>query len=167
LFCYITLFSRDTPKAKASVCLTGHWAYDHAEEVTSAQNCAFLGCYAAISGRSLPTFRNMSVPFLGVPCRRFGTTCPISEGHLKMGPAVCPETSVRNYHHSLRKNPEECGSQLLLGGSLEACKVCTAWYSTSAFFCLLTFRNRAPYIKDGHAPLPSRCCILYIFFQQT
>jgi hypothetical protein len=30
----------------------------------------------------------------------------------------------------------------------------------------LTFRNRASYIKDGHAPLPSRCYILYIFFQQ-
>jgi hypothetical protein len=27
----------------------------------------------------------------------------------------------------------------------------------------LTFRNRASYIQDGHAPLPSRCCILYIF----
>jgi hypothetical protein len=28
----------------------------------------------------------------------------------------------------------------------------------------LTFRNHAPYIQYGHAPLPSRCCILYIFF---
>jgi hypothetical protein len=27
----------------------------------------------------------------------------------------------------------------------------------------LTFRNRASYIEDGHALLPSRCCILYIF----
>jgi len=24
-----------------------------------------------------------------------------------MGPIVCPETSVRNYHYSLRNNPEE------------------------------------------------------------
>ena len=27
-----------------------------------------------------------------------------------MGPIDCPETSVRNYHHSLRNNPEECSS---------------------------------------------------------
>jgi len=28
-----------------------------------------------------------------------------------MGPIGCPETSVRNYHHSLRSNPEERSSQ--------------------------------------------------------
>jgi hypothetical protein len=28
----------------------------------------------------------------------------------------------------------------------------------------LTFRHLASYIGDGHAPLPSRCCIIYIFF---
>ena len=27
---------------------------------------------------------------------------------LKMGPIVCPETSVGNYHYSLRNKPEEC-----------------------------------------------------------
>ena len=37
---------------------------------------------------------------------------------LRMGPVVCPETSVRNYHYSLRNNPEERSSQLLRGGSL-------------------------------------------------
>jgi len=133
LFSYSMLFSTDTPKAKVSVCLTRHRAY----EVNSAQNCAFLGCHAAFSGSSLPTFRDMSVPFSGVPCRRFGTTCSIFEGHLKIGPAVCPETSVRNYHHSLRNNPEECGSHLLLSGSLESRKFCTAWHSTAALYCLL------------------------------
>jgi hypothetical protein len=29
--------------------------------------------------------------------------------------------SVRNYHYSLRKNPEERSSHLLLGGSLKSC----------------------------------------------
>jgi hypothetical protein len=29
---------------------------------------------------------------------------------LKMGPIDCPETSVRNYHHSLRNNPEQRSS---------------------------------------------------------
>jgi len=35
-----------------------------------------------------------------------------------MGPICCPETSVRNYHYSLRNNAEERSSQLLRGGSL-------------------------------------------------
>ena len=30
-----------------------------------------------------------------------------------MGPIGCPETSVRNYHYSLRNNPEERSSHLL------------------------------------------------------
>jgi len=31
----------------------------------------------------------------------------------------CPETSVRNYYYSLRKNPEERSAHLLRGGSLK------------------------------------------------
>ena len=34
-----------------------------------------------------------------------------------MGPTDCPETSVRNYHYSLRKNSEERSSHSLRGGS--------------------------------------------------
>jgi len=34
-----------------------------------------------------------------------------------MGPIVCPETSVRNYHHPLRKIPEGRRSHLRPGGS--------------------------------------------------
>ena len=35
-----------------------------------------------------------------------------------MGPILCAETSVRNYHHyTLRNNPEERSSLLLIGGS--------------------------------------------------
>jgi len=34
-------------------------------------------------------------------------------------PKGCPETSVRNYHYSLRNNPEECSSQQPRGGSLK------------------------------------------------
>jgi len=40
-----------------------------------------------------------------IPYRRFGTTGP--------------ETSVRNYHHSLSNNPEEFSSHLPRGGSLK------------------------------------------------
>ena len=39
---------------------------------------------------------------------------------LKMGPIVCTETSVRNYHYSLRYDPEEHSSFRLRGGSLES-----------------------------------------------
>ena len=38
----------------------------------------------------------------------------------EMGPIGCSETSVRNYHYSLRNNPEERSSPLLRGGSLKS-----------------------------------------------
>jgi hypothetical protein len=41
-------------------------------------------------------------------------------GALRMGPIRCPETLVRNYHYSLRNNPEERTTQLLLPGSLKS-----------------------------------------------
>jgi hypothetical protein len=37
---------------------------------------------------------------------------------LQMGLMCCTETSVRNYHYSLRNDPEELGSQQFRGGSL-------------------------------------------------
>ena len=62
-----------------------------------------------------------------IPYRRFGTTyryylqrSRIQEESplpfldflpLKMGPVGCPETSVMDYHYSLRNSPEERGSQ--------------------------------------------------------
>jgi hypothetical protein len=49
--------------------------------------CALLGCYAASCGNCLPKFRD-SWP-------------------LKMGPIRCPETSVNNYHTTLRNITEE------------------------------------------------------------
>ena len=39
---------------------------------------------------------------------------------LKIGPTGCPKMSVRNYHHSLRNNPEECSSHLLHSQSLKS-----------------------------------------------
>ena len=35
----------------------------------------------------------------------------------------CPETSVRNYHYSLRNNPEQRSYQLLRGGSLQSPRI--------------------------------------------
>jgi len=48
--------------------------------------------------------------------RHFGTTYT-SNRPLKMGPIGCPEASVRNYHYSLRNNPEARSFNLLCGGS--------------------------------------------------
>jgi hypothetical protein len=52
---------------------------------------------------------------------------------LKMGPTGCPDTSVRNCHHSLRNNLEERSSDLLRGGSLKSCVnvFCLRWQSGS------------------------------------
>jgi hypothetical protein len=47
--------------------------------------------------------------------REDGTDLP-----LKMGLTGCPETPVRNYHYSLRNNPEERSSYLLRGGNLKS-----------------------------------------------
>jgi hypothetical protein len=41
---------------------------------------------------------------------------------LKMEPIGCPETSVINYHYSLRNDPEERSSHLLRDGSLKSRK---------------------------------------------
>ena len=58
-------------------------------------------------------------------CRGFGSTCRShrrgQESKIStqnMGPIGCPETSTRNYHYSLRNDPEEHISHLLRGGSL-------------------------------------------------
>ena len=68
------------------------------------EKCALLCYYAASSGKFLPAFRdNPSVPYF------------LDSLSLKMGPIGCPETSVRNYHYSLRKSPEELSSHLLRG----------------------------------------------------
>jgi len=70
------------------------------------ENCALLGCYAASSGKFLPTFRdNLSVPpsWVGNPKEAF----LLDSLTLKMGPTVCSETSIENYHSSLSTNTEE------------------------------------------------------------
>jgi hypothetical protein len=46
---------------------------------------------------------------------RLSVTCPRSiSWPLKMGPTGCPETSVRNYHYTLRNITEEQRSHLLV-----------------------------------------------------
>jgi len=59
------------------------------------ENCALLGYYTMISGKFLPMSQDIG-PIFGVQEDRY-------QG--------CPETSARNYHYSLCKNPEERSSQ--------------------------------------------------------
>jgi hypothetical protein len=55
---------------------------------------SLLGYYAASSGNPLPTFRDIvSIPYSSWP--------------LKMGPILCPETALKNYHSTLRNTPAE------------------------------------------------------------
>jgi hypothetical protein len=61
------------------------------------ENCALPSYYAVISGNSLPTFPDsLSVP-----------SSSVDSLPLKMGPIGCLAMSVRNYHYSLRNNPQE------------------------------------------------------------
>jgi hypothetical protein len=80
------------------------------------ENCALLGYYAAISGKSVPTFRrNLSGPiFKGQEIQE------LTFFSLEDGPIGCPETSVRNYQYLLRNKPEKRSSHLLGGGSLSS-----------------------------------------------
>jgi len=57
-----------------------------------------------------------------IPCRRFGTTYKFHLDPLTVGVVGCPETSVRNYHYTLRNIPQKRISHQLLGGSLESNK---------------------------------------------
>jgi hypothetical protein len=50
---------------------------------------------------------------------------------LKMGSIDCTETSVRNYHYSLRSSPEEFISYLLRGRSLKSRKCSVVFLSLS------------------------------------
>jgi len=65
-----------------------------------------MGYYAASRGNFLLKLRdNLSVPSSGFK-----------------NPIGCPEISVKNYHDSLRSNPEEHSALLLRGGSLKSSK---------------------------------------------
>jgi hypothetical protein len=79
---------------------------------------------AARSAKFSPTFRdNISVLSSWVKNPNpnpFGLLDLFRFLPLKIGPIGCPETSVRNYHYSLRNNSAERSSHLPLGGSLKS-----------------------------------------------
>jgi hypothetical protein len=79
--------------------------------------CVLLGYYTALSGRSVPTFRDN----LSVPWKVKKKTFFLDLLTLEDGPTGCPETSIQTYHSTLRNIPEERRSHLHHGGSLKSC----------------------------------------------
>jgi hypothetical protein len=121
-------------------------AYDTSIIIDSkSEICALLGCYAASCGNSLLTFRdNVSFPpskvrsprrkerphavtylcagscgrwprITKLDANQWGWTSVREGGHIR-----CPETSVNNYHSTLRNISEERGSHRHCGGSLKS-----------------------------------------------
>jgi len=76
--------------------------------------------------KSSKAFRdNLSIPSSGCEdgidglFRNASKKLSLLAATLRIEPISCPETSVINYHYSLRNNTEERSSQLLGGGSLK------------------------------------------------
>jgi hypothetical protein len=86
-------------------------------ETRTFENCALLRYYAALSGGSLPTFRNS----LSVTSSRVNNFWSTSNSWLlKMGPIDYPETFVRNCYSTLRNIPEERSLRIQCGRSLKS-----------------------------------------------
>jgi hypothetical protein len=96
------------------------------------ENCALLGSRQRV---------------LAIPYRRFRKTYrshlqrsrPFFDSWpLNMGPIGCPETSVRNWRHSLRNNSEERSFHLLHGRSLKSRRLMfveTKFFGLEGYIC--------------------------------
>jgi hypothetical protein len=72
--------------------------YDQEATACEDKNHTLLGYYVALSGNFLPTFRDkLSFPSSMIKMGPTGSS---------RDPTGCHETSVRNYHYSLRNGPE-------------------------------------------------------------
>jgi hypothetical protein len=81
------------------------------------QICILLGHHAALSDSSVPTFRN-NLSGSSSKVKKSNKKAPSWDSSpLKMGATGCPETSVHNYHLTLRNIPEELRSR--------RCRSCT------------------------------------------
>jgi hypothetical protein len=113
-------------------------------DIFCEENCALLGYYAVSSGNFLP----MS---------RYEIITP-----------RCVQTLVRNYHHSLRNNPEEHSSHLLRSWSLKSrrhflcLKYLTAQDSVLSKLLSMSDQNHQPRRKFWQA-LPTSVLILTVF----
>jgi hypothetical protein len=106
--------------------------------------CALLGCYAALSASSVPTSRgNLFLPS-SVVKKSKKTSWP-----LKMEPMGCSETSVKNYHSSLRNIPEERRSHLHRVGSLKS-RTIQIWLKSNNNIGHFTWRPMYVCIVEKH-----------------
>ena len=126
------------------------------------ENCLILGYYTTRSGNSIPKFRDtLSVPASRVKNPR---TIPLLLAFLTLEEGGCPQTSVRNYHSTPRKSPEEHISHLPPGGNInplnpELNPICyllallgahNFLYVSRIRVKLLTFRRLMSYIYMEH-----------------
>jgi hypothetical protein len=94
---------------------------------TVCEMCTLVEFCAAYNGAFVPTFRDN----LSIPSSRVWTACP-----LMMGPIGCPETSVRNYHSTLIKIPQERRTNLHRVGSLKSRKILSVYCEALRNFCI-------------------------------
>jgi len=115
---------------------------------------------------TLPSIQPLATKILAdtMPLRHFHRQCSslyklrivttgflLDSWTLRMGPIGCPETSVRNYQSSLRKNPEERSSQLFSCGSLKSLLMFIYYSITYSrlFACGLNmYFHKLPMAKD-------------------
>lgn len=93
------------------------------------ENSSVLGCHSTSSGNFLLTFRHN----ISFPLRMSGNPNIFDSWILKIGPIFYRETSVRNYHYSLRNNPTEGSSRLSHGRCLKS--------STLISYCVTCLMN--------------------------
>ena len=87
-----------------------------------------------------------------ISCWSFGTT---SRSHLQGSRLIgCPETSVINYHYSLRDSPEERSSHLLRGGSLQSVMYasCFGLYLYHPRVCQYKYLKKGRYNNNLRGP---------------
>ena len=70
--------------------------------------------------------------------------------HLKMWPIGWPETSVRNYHYTLRNNPEEGSSHLLRGGSLKLLLIIWCFFDRASYSSWGWACQGPKYVEDSN-----------------
>ena len=113
-----------------------------------AENCTLLAFLTDVSGQPIgPIFKGQASKKQRVVVI-LGTT----------GMIVCPETSLRNYHFSLRNSPEQCSYHSLV--CVCVCVFCRRSVRDLGFYYVLTYQSIRRYIPP-HKKLAfsSRCSV--------
>jgi hypothetical protein len=80
-----------------------------------------------------------------------------------MGPESCPETSVKDYHSTLRNNPEERSSHQHRGGNLKLLECVNSFRTSRVLTARLTFSRVASNIFNTFSAdflLRTKLCVL-------